>query len=204
MKKTLFITLVMFASFGASVQAQIVSSQSNQVIVHEVIKPKIIKPKKPRSFRWNIRAGYSIDNMNHQYTDNTNGYDFSVGIVKDFEIPNLLWGVDLGLMSHSIKNKGKIVSTSEIDISPYIGYIIPIRDNVSVVPYVGPYFGYQWGFSYFDATFAYGVNAGIEFFITKGLYVDFHYKQGLNSSYDDGKYEDLKASKIVFGLGYQF
>ena len=210
--KTKLITLALLAVFGIPTQAQIVSSQSNQVIVYEKPKePKIKKPRKPRNFKWNIRAGYSIDIVRGEYHDqylkydNASGFDVSFGIVKDFNTPNLLWGVDLGVMSHTYDCKWEGSITIETDLSPYIGYNIAINNNFSVVPYIGPYIGYQIGRhnTDFKATFAYGFNVGAELFVSKGFYFDVHYKHGFNN-FIDGYYEKHKPSKIVFGVGYQF
>ncbi|MBO4564702.1 MAG: porin family protein [Bacteroidaceae bacterium] len=210
MKKTKFIALALLAAFGMSAQAQLVTSQGELVTVK--VQPKEIKPKKPRTFKWNIRAGYSIDKVDKEF-HRCAGYDFDFGIVNDFEIPNLLWGVDLGFMSHNAKDGwhyDEKISASELYLNPYIGYKIPVVNSFAIVPYLGPYIGSQFAgddgsSGEFKSGFSYGINVGADFFVAKGFYVDIHYKQGFNKAMEYYYYnESIKASKIVFGLGYQF
>ena len=205
MKAKKLISIVLLAVLGSSTQAQIVSSIGDQVIVTEQVKEK--KPKKPRTFKWNIRAGYSFDRMTGgKGLGFTSGFDGSFGISKPFRYERLFWGVEAGYMTYgtSLKNNTKYIK-SVISANPRIGIRFPIGQKMSLNLYGGPYLGYRFGGYYagatdmdmylFDYDYAYrvsgndgfdlGINIGAEFFVTKNIFFDLHIKKNF---FDFGHY----------------
>lgn len=212
------ISIALFAALGTSAQAQIVSSQSQQVVVTDTVKPE--KPKMPRSFKWNIKAGFSLDNLNG--TDEatwevTPGFDVDFGLLLNDN--GLLYGASMGIMSHGSHMKdvfggyqNATFRSYGIVIDPIIGYSFPITNAVSIAPYVGPFVGYQLKGSreydgkehfriggHFDA----GINVGLDCYLNKNLYVDFHYKRSFSSS-GEIWYKKTYSNKLVLGIGYLF
>lgn len=223
MKAKKIIAIVVLVAFGASAQAQIVSSRSDQVIVTQT--PKVEKPKKPRTFKWNIRAGYSFDSMTGVHgLSGAPGVDASFGISKPFRNSDLFWGVEAGVMSHGVRIEDSKAARSYVaDLIPHIGIKIPFAKDIALNIYGGPYIGYTFAY---DKIYIYvkdlsldiddgndiGINLGVELFVSKNLFFDLHVKKGFMSSaishlYDDGYYtddKDLFPLKIVLGIGVQF
>lgn len=234
MKAKKLIAIVVLVAFGASAQAQIVSSRSDQVIVHQPVKVK-----KPRTFKWNIRAGYSFDNMigGHDLSG-ISGFDASFGISKPFSSNGLFWGIEAGAMTYGARMEDSdATSCIGINLTPRIGIKIPFAKDIALNIYGGPYIGFGFdgarehsyktdaqGYEYYQSISIYGdfdigLNLGVELFINKNFFFDFHVKKGFISSGDsylssyisDNDYwdsnsdeKDLFPLKIVLGIGVQF
>ena len=221
MKAKKLIAIVVLVAFGASAQAQIVSSRSDQVIVHQPVKVK-----KPRTFQWNIRAGYSFDNMTGGYDVlGTSGFDASFGISKPFSNSNLFWGVEAGIMSHGARMEDSDVTRSYgTDLAPRIGIKIPFAKDIALNIYGGLHAGYifahDWkyisyyntdalGNEHYHSLSIYGktdigLNLGAELFVSKNFFFDLHVKKGFMSLGENHDKEDLFPLKIVLGIGVQF
>lgn len=145
MKTKKLVVAAVLAVLGTSAQAQIVSSRSNQVVVTETPVVKEKKPKKPRTFKWNLRAGYSFDSMigGHDLSG-CSGFDASFGISKPFGNNGLFWGVEAGAMTYGACIKDDDASSClGVDILPRIGIKIPLANEMALSIYGGPYVGYD-------------------------------------------------------------
>lgn len=223
MKAKKFIVIAVLAAMGTYAQAQIVSSRSNQVIVHEVEKEP--KPKKPRTIKWNIRAGYSYDYMTGgKSLSGVSGFDASLGISKPFDNNRLFWGIEAGVMTYGAKmeNVGSVLSWG-VDLSPRVGIEIPLSNNLNLDIYFGPYIVYitdgkgrdYWGsYGYHRELHTHegidiGIHLGIELFISRNFFFDIHINKGFMDAggVDLGDYSshsNIKSLNFVFGIGYQF
>lgn len=142
-KKLLFFLLL--AAFGTMAQAQIVSSRSDQLVVTEVVKPRTLK--------WNVRAGYSFDTMTGaDGIKSASGFDASFGISKPFSSNGLFWGIEVGAMSYNAALEGEANNEGDdhgpaftvgFTLAPRIGFKIPIADEMALALYVGPYGAYR-------------------------------------------------------------
>lgn len=261
MKAKKLISIVLLAAMGTSAQAQIVTSVTDQVVVIEQPKPiKEKKPKKPRTFKWNIRAGYSFDKMTGADDMSfISGFDGSFGISKPFRNERLFWGVEAGYMTYGAhwKTYNSTCIGHVISLNPRIGIKFPIGQKMSLNLYGGPYIGgriggdadWIWtedaiGYDYTDASghkhhrkdsredhleiddgIDVGINIGAEFFVTKNIYFDLHFRKGFLSSgergwwqygsdydqylkhwenWDNSDAQNISALKIVLGIGVQF
>lgn len=222
MKAKKFIVIAVLAAMGTYAQAQIVSSRSNQVIVHEVEKEP--KPKKPRTIKWNIRAGYSYDYMTGGVDlSGRSGLDVSFGISKPFSDNGLFWGVEAGIMTYGAQMDIGGTLSWVIDLNPRIGIDFPLSKNLDLDIYFGPYIGflpdgkgdyYQESSSYHrplhtDEGIDIGINLGAELFISRNFFFDLHIKKGFMDSgklliHDASINKKIKSFKFVLGIGYQF
>ena len=209
MKAKKLIAVVVLIAFGASAQAQIVSSRSDQVIVHQPVKVK-----KPRTFKWNIRAGYSFDNMigGHDLSG-ISGFDASFGISKPFSSNGLFWGIEAGAMTYGARMEDSdATSCIGINITPRIGINLPFAKEMALNIYAGPYVVYDFGAEEFrdiyymyseytdspgdwqyrsqdtyqglhlcDENIDVGINLGIEFFVSKNFFFNLYMKKGFIS-----------------------
>ena len=198
MKAKKLLLIVLFAVLGTSAQSQIVSSRSDQVIVTEQVKEKM--PKKPITFKWNLRVGYSFDMMmGANDLSSTSGFDGSLGIRMPFGKKNLFWGVEAGFMTYGAY--WKELNTSCIIpvtyLNPHIGITFPVGQKKSFNLYGGPYVSYRcsqrsWYKEYeFNDNYDcltldldikdgadIGINIGAEFFVSKIIFFDLHVKKG--------------------------
>ena len=145
MRAKKLISIALLAALGISAQAQIVSSRSDQVIVTQQIKEK--KPKKPRTFKWNLRLGYSFDSMTGgDDLSGASGFDASFGISKPFGNNGMFWGVEAGAMSYgACMDDYDPTRCIGICATPRIGIKFPIGKEASFNLYGGPYIGYRFG-----------------------------------------------------------
>ena len=250
MKAKKLIVIVVLAAFGISVQAQIVSSENGQRIVKEQGKAK-----SSRAIKWDIRVGYSFDNMSGGHDlSGTSGFDASCGLSKPFGNSNLFWGIEAGAMTYGLCLKDdERMSCIGFDLTPRVGINIPFTQGISLTVYGGPYIGYKLGWGEEGKTIYYeqerytdvqgdtqyrgqqiyqrievangidvGLNLGIELFVCKNFFFDFHIKKGLTncgeSIYSDNYYDSgapsrdyaiydidsFSALKVVLGIGFQF
>lgn len=228
-KKLVLIAFALLSSLGVMAQDRKEKQQNSDIWVstgEQVItieQPKVKKPKKLRTFRWNVRAGYSIDKIaGVDYLSASSGFDASFGISMPFKNERLFWGVELGGMSYGAKIKG--FSSKAISfvgtLNPRIGYKFPLGQKMSINLYGGPYVGYRRGSEgsyypyecYIRKGVDVGINIGAEYFVSKNFFFDIHVKKGFyNSGYafiwggsNDLDDQNLSALKIVFGIGVQF
>ena len=212
------ISIALFTAIGTTSQAQIVSSQSNQVIVTEQVKPK--KPKKPRNFQWYLKAGVSIDDLAGAkgVGGSSVGYDASFGFIKPTTTEKLFWGSELGIMSIGCESAYLDVTKQHaISVTPFIGYDIANYGNFKISPYIGPYLSYTLntfedyydgnGWIGKDSKLSGGINVGVGFWIGKNFSFDIHFRRALLKNMK-GNYhnEDYSAfsQKIVLGVGFAF
>lgn len=144
MKTKKLIAIVVLAALGLSAQAQIVSSRSDQVVVTQQVKEK--KPKKPRTFNWNIRLGYSMDYLTGgEELSMASGFDASFGISKSIGSDGLFWGIEAGAMTHGACMEDSNPTRSiGVNLTPRIGVRIPFVGDVALNIYGGPYVGYRF------------------------------------------------------------
>ncbi len=158
MKKMLILVLMM--AVLSPVSAQIVSSQSERVIVTK--EPKVKKKNKPRKVKFLVKGGIGGDFEE----DNLFGYEASFGIAMPVGKKGLLWMPEIGFMSrghYSFINLtghketgGKIFSPQ---ISPInFGWKLRMNKNVSFLPVVGLYAGYFFGSSSHFSDYVYNIN----------------------------------------------
>jgi len=109
MKAKKLILGVLLVVFGTSAQAQIVSSQSNRVVVTE--QGKTVEPMKQRDSQWYVKAGISMDKLagsgadtDDKFSDNSVGYDISFGFIKPTKVENMFWGAENLLESPHISD----------------------------------------------------------------------------------------------------
>lgn len=228
MRAKKLIALALLATIGTTVQAQIVSSQSSQVIVTEQSKPqKQKKPKKPRTFKWNLRLEYSFDSMTGaEDLSGTSGFDTSFGISKAFGNNGMFWGVEAGAMTYgACMNDYHSTRCIVVDIAPRIGIKMPLGEKTALSFYGGPYIGVTSGNNdtsgksqdlWFDENADVGLNIGAELFVSNNVFFNLQVKKGLTSAgysgfgvYDgfDWNYDSSKeiyALKIMLGIGFQF
>ena len=144
--KKMFISMLLMAVLSP-VSAQIVSSQSERVIVTK--EPKVKKEKKPRTVKFLVKGGIGGDFEE----DNLFGYEASFGIAMPVGKKGLLWMPEIGFMSRGHNSflrfsgyketSGKIFSPQ---ISPInFGWKLRMNKNVSFLPVVGLYAGYFFG-----------------------------------------------------------
>ena len=223
MKTKKLIAIVVLAALGLSAQAQIVSSRSDQVIVTQQVKEKKPKkPKKPRTFNWNLRLGYSLDNMTGgEGLSMTSGFDASFGISKSIGNNGLFWGVEAGVMSYGayLKEGDRSASCVGIALSPRIGMSFPFTGDMTLNIYGGPCIGNRFGDKFFwwgpgsrqelviTERFDAGVNVGAELLVSKSFFFDLHVKKGFTKAgeiWGDQYRERVSSLKIVAGIGFQF
>lgn len=144
--KKMFISMLLMAVLSP-VSAQIVSSQSERVIVTK--EPKVKKEKKPRTVKFLVKGGIGGDFEE----DNLFGYEASFGIAMPVGKKGLLWMPEIGFMSRGHNSfidlsgyketSGKIFTPQ---ISPInFGWKLRMNKNVSFLPVVGLYAGYSFG-----------------------------------------------------------
>lgn len=145
MRAKRLISIALLAALGTTARAQIVSSRSDQVIVTQQIKEK--KPKKPRTFKWNLRLGYSFDSMTGgDDLSGASGFDASFGISKSFGNNGMFWGVEAGAMTYgACMDDYDPTRCIGICVTPRIGVKFPIGKDTSFNLYGGPYIGYRFG-----------------------------------------------------------
>lgn len=174
---------------------------------------------------WNIKAGLSFDTYNGSSEDLslTPGYDVSFGTVFPLKTNNFVLGIDASLFSYGthIKKTDENLTNIAIGITPYIGYEYLVSEKLSLRPYIGPYVSIVPGdrsidkasiFYKIDNEVTYGINLGVEAFLSKNFFIDLHCRKDVKANcrekidQNDGsqRREELTALKIVFGLGYQF
>lgn len=223
MKTKKLILGALLVVLGTSSQAQIVSSQSNRVIVTEQGKP--VEPIKPRDSQWYVKAGLSMDKLAgaEKFSATSVGYDVSFGFIRPTTTNNLFWGAEFGVMSIGGKTETgyfKMKNQHAITISPFIGYDIASIESVRISPYIGPYLSYalnkceeETGGSYNkwisnkDSKLSGGVNVGVGFWIFDKYCVDVHFKRALLKNMEGYYYGgdfDAFSQKVVFGLGMAF
>ena len=219
MREKRLISIALLAALGISAQAQIVSSRSDQVIVTQQLKEKT--PKKPRTFKWNIKAGFSLDNLNGTNDATwavTPGFDIDFGFLSNDN--GLLTGASIGIMSHGSHMKDMYGYSDQnatfrsygLVLDPIIGYSFPITETVNIAPYIGPFIGYQLkGSREYDGKEHFsigghldaGINVGLDCYLNESFYIDFHYKRSFTSS-GTIWYEKTYSNKFVLGIGYLF
>jgi len=196
MRAKKLILFVLLATLGTSAQAQIVSSQSNQVIVTQEVKPE--KPKKP----WNGKFYAKVELGSDLYTSadkngdygSALGYEAEIGLRSPIGKAGAIWGAEVGVMSTLADNldywygKGE-ESGNAVFASPYIGWRLGIGSNTSIVPYIGPYF--KMPIDIEDGDFRVGPSAGLELWFNKIAI-------GANYKWDD----DNSKTGITFSLAF--
>lgn len=209
MRTKKLISVALLAAIGTTAQAQIVSSQSEQVIVTQEVKPeKPKKPKTPRTYKWYFKAGASLDDLigSQNVGGMTIGYDVSLGILKPTNNEDLLWGLELGVMSMGSDDLSR---KNAINFSPFIGYNIIDNGSLKIAPYIGPYASYtlgSWGHGHVYR-WGGGINVGVGVWLSKSFCFDLHFKRALSYSVKDIPYynnEGCFSQKIVLGVGLAF
>ena len=204
-----FILIVLLTVLETSAQAQIVSSRSDQVIVTHQIRVK--EPKMPRTFKWNLRLGYSVDFMTAGHNlSGISGFDASFGVSKPFKNDKIFWGVEAGAMTYGACLKGyNPQRCNSICVNPRIGVKFPIAQKTSFNLYGGPYISYRFGesggkFMEIGEGLGGGINIGAELFVSKNFFFDLHTKKDLICSGECWYEYDIFSLKIVLGIGVQF
>lgn len=206
MRAKKLISIALLAALGTSAQAQIVSSRSDQVIVTQQIKEK--KPKKPRTFKWNIRLGYSFDSMTGgENLSGASGFDASFGISKTFGSNGMFWGIEAGAMTYgACMEDYDPTRCISIGVNPRIGVKFPIGQETSFNLYGGPYISYRFGERDYHSIYSKdqvldiedgigaGINIGAELFVSKNFFFDVHIKKDLVSSGKSGIERDYGDS----------
>lgn len=192
------------------------------------------RKKIKRHFKWNIKAGYSLDKMTGDGNSSfSSGTDISLGVVYPLKNSNYVIGGDLFFATYSFNyKKGSLYSdvslkTSGIGIAPYVGYKYTLSNNVALVPYIGPWIATTGGckndFYWFNGYgedlekrvywkisdgVKTGLNIGLNFFVSKSFYFDIHCKKGIMREGERHQYhheiEGLHSLKLVAGIGIIF
>ena len=228
-----YLLLAVFASIGIAAKAQIIGSETKDVVITRQEEPQ--KIKKPRRFRWNVRAGYSIDLFTgySEWLGSTSGLDIGFGIVWPIGEGGLFFGAEVTGTSRraSVKNRKQTINAWGFSASPYIGIKLPVGKSASIAPYLGPYGSCAWGSGYGERFYPddsfvamqidpeipdVGINVGVSFFFNKNFYMDVRCKKGFITSdwiedyrsYSNNTWNTIthKVSplKIIIGLGYQY
>lgn len=240
---------VRFADF------QIDELESNRVyeLVIEIPDADQKGQEKKRTLKWNLRLGYSFDNMTGGHDlSGTSGFEASFGVSKPIGNKKWFWGVEAGAMSYSARIDDETASCIGATVNPRIGIKMPFAKEIALSIYGGPYLGFrfgedekskyiynrsgystdekgyehQWQQSKYqslnikDDEMDFGVNLGVELFVSKAFFFDIHIKKGFTSSgksvvstyesdgygYQDDKRDekDISSLKVVLGIGFQF
>lgn len=185
-----------------------------------------------RKFKWNIKLGYSLDNMtgSRGSYSSSSGADIGAGVLYKFKTSDFFIGGDVFLSSYATQRKdipSKKLSAWGVGANPYVGYGFVLSENISINPYFGPWFcltgadqddswwfnGYgndldnRWSLNIHNRIDI-GINVGFDFFITKYFYFDVHYKKGFapqgSLKYYHASDVHLHSSKFVAGVGILF
>ena len=181
------------------------------------------RKKVNRHFKWNIKAGYSLDKMTGDGNSSfSSGTDISVGIVFPLKNSDYVIGGDLFFATYSFNYDDKYVSlkTSGIGIAPYVGYKYTLSNNTALVPYIGPWVAVAGGdddylldreelvlWEIYDGV-KWGLNIGVDYFVLKNFYLDIHCKkgfmrEGVRWRHGEGR-DGLHSLKLVAGIGVFF
>lgn len=128
-------------------------------------------------------------------------------------------------MSYSSKLDSEGISSIGLCFTPSISTSFSLSDNISISPFIGPYVSYTFNDDYYEEkgngsgwqgvfleeSFDIGLCLGIKLHVNDNWFIDTHYKRGFASigecrdcSKGYADWIDIKAQKIVFGIGYKF
>lgn len=231
MKKMLTSVLLMVVL--SPVSAQIVSSQSERVIVTK--EPKVKKEKKPRTMKFMLKGGIGGDFEE----DNSFGYEASFGIAMPVGKKGALWMPEIGFMSRGrnsfidldgYKETGGKCFTLQVSLINF-GWKLRVNNDISFLPVVGLYGGYSFGRSDFfdwvykldnkeehsgDIGFDIGANIGLNFLIKERFLLGIQSRFGFmprkdhirlydGSSYSSEYYDESHTfKKLMFTFGIMF
>lgn len=180
MRTKKLIAVVLLAAIGTTAQAQIVSSQSQQVVVTQEIKPE--KPKTPHIVKAYIKAGAGVD-MCSSYSEF--GYELDLGLKGNIGQQGAYWGAELGAMSaihthyipafHSYEKK----SNFSIQLNPLVGWDFSVGGTTTFSPFIGPWVSY--GFHEEDVRA--GASGGFNFWFDKKYAIGINYKRDVTDSH---------------------
>lgn len=197
------IAVALLVALGTTAQAQIVSSQSQQVVVTQEVKPeKPKKPKKPWVHQWYVKGGIALDKSEEYEKDTKFGYELLVGLKNPIGKQGAYWGVETGGMSTTYEDyyshHGPVVSTIAAVANPYCGWNFDISNQTSIAPYCGPYLSYAFD-GHSDRGALLGVCIGTNVWFSKNIGFGVSYHRDLvGNDYSD------KTSKIGLNIIYAF
>ncbi len=100
-------------------------------------------PKKKRTFKWDVRAGVSLNTMtggkNITYTY---GADVGAGILFPLKNKKIVLGVDACYTVFGAKldlDKKNDILAVGIGLFPYIGAKLQVNNTMQIMPYIGPF-----------------------------------------------------------------
>lgn len=169
----LFMTAIAQMSF-----AQIVSSRSEDIVITEQVKPK--KPKTPRNFDFYVKAGVAMEKVTSPIDMSFKvGYDVDFGFMKPIGENGAYWGMEAGVMSYSYLDGWSGYSYSKmtaIVASPFVfGWHFKASDNITISPFVSPFFDYTIE----NAGWDFGLTAGANLWINKKIGLGLYVRKGL-------------------------
>lgn len=193
MKAKKLLLFTMLAALGTSAQAQIVSSQSNQVIVTQEVKPK--KPRKPIIGYAKLGAAYDICSEEGASSSNI-GYEVGLGLKSPIGNEGAFWGIEAGGTSNRYLNKYEWESSFSLYGTPYVGWQFPNGTEQFFAPFIGPFVCYGTD-NLANADWRAGLSLGANYWFSKHLAVGVNYKVDLLN-------EITPMHKIVLGLSIGF
>lgn len=187
------VTLIVLAAFGISSQAQVVSSESENLFV--------IKTKKPKTTLFYVKAGVGVDFVHQEYDYNNShidddftpvAFEVALGLKKNFKNKKTFWGAEIGGVSTSYDDEtygsdGKYYKEKNdllVFANPYVGVDLKMGETTTISPFIGPSIGL--GVSSGDGF--YGVAAGANIWFNKKYAIGLDYKYNHDSNKPD-KYE---------------
>ncbi len=200
------VTLIVLAAFGISSQAQVVSSESENLFV---IKTK--KPKKPKKFMLYVKAGIGPDmlSVTPEYSENVDiregrfGYEVDFGIKHKIGAKGFYWGAELGALSSIDLDESYPDGTISYDtdtkqvisllFTPLIGYDINAGESTTISPYIGPSIGlvdFEKGID--------GLSVGANIWFNQKWALGINYKYSYSfSDHDHPNYRKIMLTGII-------
>lgn len=191
MKRTKkLIAVALLAAIGTTAQAQIVSSQSEQVVVTQEVEP--VKPKTPIKYSYYVKGCVSMDFLTlkesgvKEFETSCIGYELVFGLTNAAYSKGLVWGIELGGMSnlnyHNYyfeRDGGGYESESDFSLqaSPYLGLKIKNK-HVSISPYLGPFVCYGAD-NLSSAQWRAGISAGFNAWLSMQWAIGLNFKKDL-------------------------
>ena len=195
------VTLIVLAAFGISSQAQVVSSESENLFV--------IKTKKPKKFMLYVKAGIGLDAVSVTPKDSQNedireggfGYEVDFGIKHKIGTKGFYWGAELGALSsidldESYPHGSLSYDTKQVIsllFTPLIGYDINAGESTTISPYIGPSIGlvdFEKGID--------GLSVGANIWFNQKWALGINYKYSYSfSDHDHPNYRKIMLTGII-------
>lgn len=198
MKTKKLIAVALLAAIGTTAQAQIVSSQSQQVIVTQEVKPK--KPKKPHYVKAYIKAGVGVDMYERHGSNSEFGYELDFGVKGNIGQQGAYWGAELGAMSaiHTHSNWDyssdhsyyENESNFSIQLNPLVGWDFSVGGTTTFSPFIGPWVSY----GFHEEEVRAGVSGGFNFWFDRKYAIGINYKRDVT---DDNYFHKIVVGGII-------